>query len=108
MIKLKNILTEEKRKLSESSSKDIYFRSVTDAVNFARQATEKRGFEIDEDDWWTSVALGGKYGRLRPGIGKTHTVHVGLLKNGKPQRKQLTISLYGMPSGNYELTHYIG
>jgi hypothetical protein len=51
--------------------------------------------------------LGGKYNRLRPGIGKTHSFTVGLTKNGKPQRKGLSISLYGMESGNYELTTYI-
>lgn len=93
--------------INESSSKNIYFLSVADAVSFAKQSAEDKGFEIDEDDWWTQVSLGGKYHRLRPSVGKTHTVTLGLIKNGKPQKKQLHISIYGMPSGNYELTHYI-
>ena len=68
---------------------------------------EKRGFEIDEDDWQSKIAMGGRYSRLRPGKEKTHSFSIGLLKNGKPQRKALQISLYGMPSGKYELTYYV-
>ena len=84
-----------------------YFRTASQAVDYARKMIEKRGFEIDEDDWNTGIVQGGKYNRLRPGVGKTHSYSIGLLKNGKPQRKELQISLYGMPSGNYELTYYV-
>ena len=84
-----------------------YFNTASQAVDYARKMIEKRGFEIDEDDWNTSIVQGGKYNRLRPGVGKTHSYSIGLLKNGKPQRKELQISLYGMPSGNYELTYYV-
>jgi hypothetical protein len=62
---------------------------------------------VDEEEWQTQIAMGGKYGRLRPGIGKTHSYNISLTKNGKPQRKALQISIYGMESGNYELTTYI-
>ena len=51
--------------------------------------------------------MGGKYNRLRPGVGKTHSFQIGLLKKGKPQRKGSSISLYGMDSGKFELTYYI-
>jgi hypothetical protein len=51
--------------------------------------------------------MGGKYSRSRPGVGKTHTFTIGLLRNGKPQRKALQISVYGMESGKFELTNYI-
>ena len=37
----------------------------------------------------------------------TNSFSVGLLKGGKPQRKNLNISLYGMESGKFELTYYI-
>lgn len=96
-----------KKDKSVNESKDIYFNSATDAVNHARKMIEKRGFEIDEDDWQSQIALGGKYGRIRPGVEKTTDATIGLLKNGKPQRKALQISLYGMPSGKYELTYYV-
>ena len=86
---------------------DTYFKSASEAADAARAMAEKKGYEIDENDWHSQIALGGKYNRLRPGVGKTHSFIVQLLKNGKPQRKALSISLYGMASGNYELTTYI-
>lgn len=98
MIKLKDLLNE---------SNNTYFKSASEAADTAREMAEKKGYEIDENDWQTQIALGGKYNRLRPGVGKTHSFSVGLIKNGKPQRKSLNISLYGMDSGNYELTTYI-
>ena len=87
--------------------KDDYFKTAGEAVDFAKKAAEKKGFDIDEDDWNSQITMGGKYNRLRPGVGKTHSFQIGLLKKGKPQRKGLSISLYGMDSGKYELTHYI-
>ena len=87
--------------------KDDYFKTAGEAVDFAKKVAEKKGFEIDEDDWNSQITMGGKYNRLRPGVGKTHSFQIGLLKKGKPQRKGLAISLYGMDSGKYELTHYI-
>ena len=116
MITLKSILeaskinskvaeTKVNKKLDEAN--DTYFKSFTQAVEYARKATEKRGFVIDEDDWQTQIAFGGKYSRSRPSKGKTNSFTVGLSKNGKKQRKALNISVFGMDSGNYELTQYI-
>jgi len=107
MITLKSILEDAKINTKIDEANDTYFKSFTDAVEFARKATEKRGFTIDDDDWQTQIAFGGKYTRSRPSKGKTNSFTVGLLKNGKPQRKSLQISVFGMPSGSYELTHYI-
>ena len=107
MITLKSILEDAKINVKLDEANDTYFKSFTQAVEYARKATEKRGFTIDEDDWQTQIALGGKYTRSRPSKGKTNSFTVGLLKNGKPQRKSLQISVFGMDSGSYELTHYI-
>ena len=107
MITLKSILEDAKINSKIDEANDTYFKSFTQAVEYARKATEKRGFTIDEDDWQTQIAFGGKYSRSRPSKGKTNSFTVGLLKNGKPQRKSLQISVFGMPSGNYELTQYI-
>jgi len=109
MITLKSILEDAKinTKIDEAKPNDTYFKSFTQAVEYARKVTEKRGFTIDEDDWQTQIAFGGKYTRSRPSKGKTNSFTVGLLKNGKPQRKSLQISVFGMPSGSYELTQYI-
>ena len=92
---------------SVNEANDTYFKSASEAVEYAREMAEKKGYEIDEDDWRTQIGMGGKHNRLRPGVGKTHSFTVGLTKNGKPQRKALNISLYGMDSGSYELTYYI-
>ena len=107
MITLKSILEGAKINTKIDEANDTYFKSFTQAVEYARKVTEKRGFTIDEDDWQTQIAFGGKYTRSRPSKGKTNSFTVGLLKNGKPQRKSLQISVFGMPSGNYELTQYI-
>jgi len=107
MITLKSILEGAKINTKIDEANDTYFKSFTQAVEYARKVTEKRGFTIDEDDWQTQIAFGGKYSRSRPSKGKTNSFTVGLLKKGKPQRKSLQISVYGMPSGSYELTQYI-
>ena len=107
MITLKSILEDAKINVKLDEANDTYFKSFTQAVEYARKITEKRGFTIDEDDWQTQIAFGGKYTRSRPSKGKTNSFTVGLLKNGKPQRKSLQISVFGMPSGSYELTQYI-
>ena len=107
MITLKSILEGAKINTKIDEANDTYFKSFTQAVEYARKVTEKRGFTIDEDDWQTQIAFGGKYTRSRPSKGKTNSFTVGLLKNGKPQRKSLQISVFGMPSGSYELTQYI-
>ena len=107
MITLKSIIVEAKLNPIVKEANDTYFNSFTDAVTYARKAAEKRGFEINEDDWQTQIELGGRYSRSRPSVGKTNSFSVGLLKGGKPQRKNLNISVYGMESGKFELTHYI-
>jgi hypothetical protein len=93
--------------LKEANNNDTYFSTASEAVMYARTQAEKKGFEIDENDWNSQITMGGRYSRTRPGIGKTHSFSVGLLKGGKPQRKSLNISLYGMESGKFELTYYI-
>jgi hypothetical protein len=92
---------------SVNEENDTYFKTAGEAVDFAKTKAEKKGYEIDEDDWNNQITHGGRYSRLRPSVGKTHTFQIGLLKKGKPQRKGLSISLFGMDSGKYELTHYI-
>ena len=92
---------------SVNEANDTYFKAAYEAAQYAREMAEKKGYEIDEEDWQSQIGFGGKHGRLRPGVGKTHSFTVGLTKNGKPQRKALNISLYGMDSGSYELTYYI-
>jgi hypothetical protein len=98
MIKLKQLLNESDYK--------IYHKSFTEASEEARKLAEKRGFEIDEDDWQSQIVMGGRNKRSRPSEGKTTEFTIGLVKNGKPQRKSLQIQVYGMKKG-YELNAYI-
>lgn len=84
-----------------------YFNSSADAVQYAKLETEKKGFEINSLDWFTQITFGGKYSRLRPNEGESRTFIIGLIKNGKEQKKCLSITLYGMQSGKFELTFYI-
>jgi hypothetical protein len=99
MLKLQDLLKE--------APNNIYFKSATEAVTYAREQAEKKGFEIDDQDWNSEITMGGRYSRTRPGVGKMHSFSIGLLKDGKPQKKNLNISLYGMESGKFELTFYI-
>ena len=111
MITLKSII--EKAKLQKEVKKpltekdQIYFNTASGAADYARTQAEKRGFQINQEDWNSEITMGGKYSRMRPGTGKTNSFSIGLLKGGKPVNKNLNISLYGMPSGKFELTYYI-
>jgi len=98
MIKLKDLLNEADYK--------VYHKTFTSAAGAAKEMAEKRGYEIDEDDWNSQIVMGGRNIKSRPSQGKTHEFTVGLLKGGKPQRKALQISVYGMKNG-FELNAYI-
>jgi RNase P subunit RPR2 len=81
---------------------NIYFKTFSEAVQFARADAEKKGYTIDEDDWFTRVNTGpGK-----PKVGETFSTTIGLLKDGKRLNKMLSIQVYGMKN-SFELTNYI-
>lgn len=93
-----------KQTINESKDQ-VYFNSFSEAVQYARKQIEDRGFEIDEDDWFSQVNTG----QGRPKNGSTTKATIGLLKNGKPQRKALHISVSdrGTSSNSYELNYYV-
>jgi len=72
------------------------------AVNTAKEVARKRGYEVDEDDWFNKVSTGPR----KPSEGKTNSFKVLLTKNGKPVRNMLVFQVYGMKN-SYELTAYI-
>ena len=105
---LNKLKSELGAKINEASNNnDTYFDTASEAATYAKTQAEKKGFEIDENDWHSQITMGGKYNRTRPMVGKTNSFSVGLIKGGKPQRKNLNISIYGMESGKFELTYYI-
>ena len=97
---LKQLIEEEFQLLLKEYKYELYHKSFAQE---ARKVAEKKGFEIDEENWTTEVAFGGKYKRARPSVGKSNSFSVALTKNGKPQRKHLHFQVYGMESGNFEL-----
>lgn len=89
-------------KESVNENDGVYFKSYTAAIEAARAAALKKGFEVDDDEMFTKVGMNSK----RPSVGKTTRVSLELTKAGKPQRKMLHIQVYGMKNG-YELNSYI-
>lgn len=85
----------------------MYFKSATDAVQYAILQTEKQGYKVDDSDWFTQISCGGEYGRLRPSVGEYHRFILELSKDNKKVNNCLSITLYGMDSGNFELVNYI-
>lgn len=85
----------------------MYYKTAIGAAEAARELTEALGYQVCENDWTTQIVHGGRYNRLRPSVGMNHSYSISLLKNDKPQRKCLQISLYGMPSGKFELVNYV-
>ena len=81
----------------------VYFDSYTTALAAARAKAEKKGYEIDEEDWASQVTHGYPG---RPSVGKTTNKKINLTKNGKPVKPRLIISVYGMKN-QFELTSYI-
>ena len=85
----------------------MYYKTAIGAAEAARELTEALGYQVCENDWTTQIVHGGIHNRLRPSVGMNHSYSIALLKNDKPQRKCLQISLYGMPSGKFELVNYV-
>jgi hypothetical protein len=95
---------ELKESVNEAKSPyEVYHKSYTSAIEAAREYAEKKGFEIDNDDAFTKIGMGPR----KPSEGKTNKFSIQLSKDGKLQRKQLHIQVYGMRN-SYELNAYIG
>ena len=92
--------------LTEAIDTEVYFSTFSGAVQFARQKVEDRGYVIDEEDWWNEVNTG----HGRPKEGDTTRMTIGLIRNGKPQRKALHIQVFNRGielKHNFELNYYV-
>jgi hypothetical protein len=87
---------------SKKDEYKVYHNTYTSAVNSALEYAEKKGFEYDKEE--TAVKIGS--GPKKPSEGKTNKFSINLTKDGKPQRKNLQIQIYGM-GDKYELNCYI-
>jgi hypothetical protein len=85
------------------SDYEVYHKDYSGAVQTAIKQAEKRGFEVDMDDWHDKVATGPK----KPSAGKTNSFSVKLKKDGKESKKALHLQVYNMDNHKYELNMYI-
>ena len=85
------------------SDYEVYHKDYSGAVQTAIKQAEKRGFEVDMDDWHDKVATGPK----KPSAGKTNSFSVNLMKDGKESKKKLHLQVYNMDNQKYELNMYI-
>lgn len=86
-----------------ASGYEIYHKDYSSAVQTAIKQAEKRGFEVDMDDWHDKVATGPK----KPSSGKTNSFSIKLKKDGKESKKALHLQVYNMDNQKYELNMYI-
>lgn len=84
---------------------EIYHNSFTSALDEAKDYAEKKGYTVDEHDWWNHVTTG----RGRPKDGQTFVVSIGLEKNGKAVRNMLQIQIYNRETHykTFELNCYV-
>ena len=97
MIKLKSLIKEANEPYK------VYHTSYSSAVQEAERLANKRGFEVDEEDWSFRVATGPK----KPSEGKTNRFVIALTKKGMPTNSTLSFQVYGMGNGKYELNAYL-
>ena len=96
-------LRKEETNLQEKSDYEVYHKDYSGAVQTAIKQAEKRGYEVDMDDWHDKVATGPK----KPSSGKTNSFSINLMKDGKPSKKKLQMQVYNMDNQKYELNMYI-
>jgi hypothetical protein len=89
--------------LQEKSDYEVYHKDYSGAVQTAIKQAEKRGYEVDMDDWHDKVATGPK----KPSSGKTDSFSINLMKDGKASKKKLQMQVYNMDNQKYELNMYI-
>ena len=81
---------------------NTYFETLSAALDAVREKVAKKGFTVDEDNMFAEFGTGGI------NYGETKRETISLLKNGVPDnRRSVTIAIYRMDSGKYELTAYL-
>jgi hypothetical protein len=100
---------------------DTYFRSFTEAIDYALDDARSRGYVIDSDSLWREVNMSDHYTKARPNPDETHHFAIALWRESvdkksgerelKHEKKHLHISVYcfktSLYNHVYELTHYI-
>lgn len=86
----------------EIKSEEIYFDTLSQALDKVLEYATKKGFEIDDQEReFFLFGVGGIQ------YGETKRASFSLLKDQKPVKKKLQVQIYRMDSGRYELNQYI-
>jgi len=106
-------ITESQRRLLESKGllkedSDTYFETLSATLDHVREMAKEMGYELDEDEVNFQFGTGGIP------YEKTKSATIPLLKDGepimgksgKPLNRAISVSIYRMGSGRYELTAY--
>ena len=84
------------------NNNETYFDTLSAALDQVRNNVAKKGYTVDEDDMWSNFGTGGI------SYGQTKRANISLLRDGMPQKnRSITVAIYRMDSGKYELTSYI-
>lgn len=81
---------------------EVYHNTFSSAVQTAGEYAKSKGYELNDDEWFNTIATGPK----KPQEGEINRYTLTLYKDGKEQRKALHIQVYGMKN-KYELNTYI-
>ena len=97
-----------KSELSEARSNDTYFETLSSALDHVREMAKAMGYELDEDAMWSKFGTGGvSYGETKQAIIPLLKDGQQILsKSGKELNRAMSINIYRMDSGRYELTAY--
>jgi hypothetical protein len=86
----------------------VYFETLSSALDEIRRKASTLGYTLDEDEVFTHFGTGGI------SYGVTKSANIPLLKDGKPilgksgkpLNRYLSVQIYRMDSGRYELNVY--
>jgi hypothetical protein len=79
----------------------VYHDTFSSAVQTVAEYVTKKGFELNEDEWFNEVSTGPR----KPSEGETNQYSLTIYKDGKPQKKMCHFQVYNM-GNKYELNMY--
>ncbi len=88
--------------MDEIVQEDTYFETLASALDAVKAKAAAKGYTVDEDALWNEFGTGGI------GYLQTKRANLPLLKDGMPQKnRSISVVIYRMDSGKYELVSYI-
>ena len=105
---IENRIRQINEELGILNENDTYFETLSQALDVVRDKAVSLGYEVNEEDMFSNFGTGGI------SYETTKSANIELLKDGepilsksgRPINRALSVSIYRMPSGKYELTLY--